>query len=135
MSRRVVAAAVLGVVVLAVALLVVTRRDGNGDGLAEARRLLADDGRFDTAYDAGDTFAVVGQLLQEDGESCRRDDATRPRCAHLLSASAAAQVMAYRVLDCTSPGRFDARARLTEHLAALAAGQDPGDPPVPPDCD
>lgn len=123
-------------VVLALVVALLVRGGDDGDGLARARAMVDDDDRFGTAYEAGDAFAVIGQLLQEDGEACRRDDGgTSERCARLLAASAAAQVMAYRVLDCTAPGRFDARTDLAEHLDALASGDDPGDPPGAPDCD
>lgn len=129
MALVVLAAALLGAVTI-----LVLERDGDDGGLARGRALLADDERFDTAYRAADTLARVGELLQRDGADCRRDDGRAARCGHLLAASAAAQVMAVRVLDCTGPGRFAARTSLRDHLDAIADGDDPGQPPAPPDC-
>ena len=97
--------------------------------------VLEDDDRFTTGERAGEAMADVGALLQEEGTECRSADPEAPRCDALLSASAAAQVTAARILGCTAPGRFEARTALADHLRAV--DDDPrtaGPPPAPPDC-
>lgn len=128
--------AVAVVLVAAVALAaVVVLRGGSGSGRVDrAAAMLDDEDEFATSYEAADTLAKVGELLQAEGESCRGGSGDGDRCADLLAASAAAQVMAYRVLSCTAPGRFEARAAMAEHVDALADDRDPGEPPAPPTC-
>jgi hypothetical protein len=97
--------------------------------------VLDDEDRFTTGEEAGEAMADVGALLQEEGTECRSADADAPRCDALLSASAAAQVTAARILTCTAPTRFEARTALADHLGAL--DEDPvaaGPPPAPPSC-
>ena len=121
--------AALAVAALVIVVVVAVIGDDDAGVVQRALSQLDDDARFDTAYEAGDTFASIGGRLQEEGES--RDSLP------LLSASAYAQVLAVRVLSCTAPGRFEARAALRELLEAVA-DLEPDDPvpspPSPPSC-
>jgi len=102
---------------------------GGGDAVDRALDRLEDDERFDTAFEAGDTFASIGGLLQAEGE----ERSSEP----LLSAAAYAQVLAVRVLDCTAPGRFEAREALRTFLRDVGDTDDTDrapQPPPAPDC-
>ena len=104
---------------------------GGGGPVADARHVLDRDSRFDTSYEAGDALAKIGSVLLAAGKRCEGG------CEPLLSASAYAQVLAVRVLDCTAPGRFEIRAAMRAELDAidgLPKGAPAPDPPRPPDC-
>jgi hypothetical protein len=140
-TRRALVALVVVLVVVAVvgagAARFVTR--GSRDRLARAADLLDEPDRFDTGLEAGETLARVAELLLEDARRCRADHGAAPRCQAMSSASAVAQVFAVEVLDCTAPGRFEARTRMAGYLAAVATlGDGPGaevpQPPAPPRC-
>ena len=126
--RRVLSAVVLAVTVVAPAC------GGDGGGpIADARHVLEDDGRFETSYDAGDALAKIASTLLRAGKRCDGGG-----CPALLSASAYAQILAVRVLDCTAPGRFRIRAAMRAELEAID-GLEPHasapDPPDPPRCE
>lgn len=91
-------------------------------GVARAVVLLEDLDRFDTAMEAGDTLAEVGEVLQLEARRCRDglgEDAVS--CEELFAAAAYAQVLAAHVLGCTAPGRHEARTALLAHLLDGAA--------------
>jgi hypothetical protein len=109
--------------------LVVLTACSDDDPVARALDALDDDDRFDTAEQAGEALAAIGADLLAEGRD--RD------AAPLLSASAYAQVLAVRVLDCTAPGRSEIRAALRTYLEAVADADDDDpapEPPSPPDC-
>jgi hypothetical protein len=91
---------------------------GSTSPVERARRIVDDDDRFATSIEAGDALANVGSILLRAGKDCDDD-----RCGALLSASAFAQVLAVRVLDCTAPGRFQMRRAMRSYLDAVAAAR------------
>ena len=108
---------------------------GQPSRLERAEQILDDEDRFTTGLDAGEALADVGALLQEAGVACRERSPDSPRCSALLSASAAAQVMAVRIITCTAPGRFEGRMALLDHVRAVEDDPDrAGPPPAPPFC-
>lgn len=101
---------------LAIALIgVLASCGGSASPVERARRIVDDDDRFATSIEAGDALARVGSILLRAGKEC--DD---EGCDALLSASAYAQVLAVRVLDCTAPGRFQMRRAMRQYLDAVA---------------
>jgi hypothetical protein len=113
--------------VLVVLLLATLACGGGGGPVGDARRVLDDDDRFATSYEAGDALATVGGRLLEAGKACHGG------CDALLSASAFAQVLAVRVLDCTAPGRFAIRAAMRAYLDEVDDLDDDATAPEPPD--
>jgi hypothetical protein len=102
---------------------------GDRDVVDRALDRLDDDDEFDTAFEAGDSLARIGGMLQAEGEVRSSEP--------LLSASAYAQVLAVRVLDCTAPGRHEAREAMRTFLHAVADVDDDArapQPPPAPDC-
>ena len=99
---------------------------GGGSPIADARRIVEDDHRFETSYDAGDALAKVSATLLAAGKQCDKD------CAALLSAAAYAQVLAVHVLDCTAPGRFKVRAAMRSELEKIEHVPKGAPAPVPP---
>lgn len=140
--RRVVlgAVAIVAVVVALVAgYLVFGRRSPSG--LTATRTWLTQDSRFTSGPTAGQTFAKISATLLTDGKACEHDHPGRdPRCVARLSGAAWANVTAVNLLNCTAPGVFQARTRLSRYLAAVdALDQSPRHgrvPPVPtvPEC-
>jgi hypothetical protein len=107
---------------------------GDGDPLAHARQLAADEGGFDTATSAGVTLTRISRDLEAAADDCASSDGARAaRCSSLYAGAGYARVSAAGVLRCTRPGVFDARAELRRYLDALVAGRDP-QPPAPPGC-
>jgi len=100
---------------------------GGGDAVAKARRVLDYDGRFATAYDSGDALAKIGSTLLRAGKRCDGGG-----CPALLSASAYAQVLAVRVLDCTAPGRERIRGAMRAELDAIDELAPKAPAPTPP---
>ena len=132
MRQRAIAAAT--VVALALAAWFAVGRDAR-PGLERAADLLDDPGRFDTGLESGETLARVGALLLDDARRCRDDHGPVVRCQARSSASAVAQVFAVEVLQCSAPGRFEARTRLAAYLDEVAAaGSAVPEPPDPPSC-
>lgn len=104
---------------------------GGGGPVADARKVLDDGSRFDTSFEAGDALAQIGGRLLDAGRRCDGG------CDALLSASAYAQILAVRVLDCTAPGRFEARDAMRSYLDqidGLSKSAPAPQPPRPPDC-
>lgn len=100
-----------------------------------ARGLLADERRFDTGLEAAETLAGAAQHLEGAVDVCRDED-RGVRCQGLSAALGYAQVLAPWVLDCTDPGRHEARARMLRYLdtvddLASDAPRVPGPPPLP----
>jgi hypothetical protein len=101
--------------------------------IGRARAIVDDDERFATAIESGDALARVGSILLRAGKDCAEG------CDALLSASAYAQVLAVRVLDCTAPGRFEVRRAMRRELDAVDAARRRSatavpTPPAPPRC-
>jgi hypothetical protein len=91
---------------------------GSPRGLAGARGVLADPGRFDTASQAARAFAEVSEDLFRAGTQCQRDHGQdAPACAPVLEAAGFAQVMAANALRCTQAPLQQTRADLAKHLA------------------
>lgn len=112
-------------------------RDGDRAPLERARALVREDGGFDTGLEAGATLAKVAQHLEGAVEACRHGG-PRITCQSLSAALGYTQVMAALVLQCTAPGRFEARARTAAYLSKVAAvtprsPRVPAPPPLP-DC-
>ena len=118
-----------GVAVLLVAILAACSNGGGPVG--DARTVLEDDDRFATSFEAGDALAQIGGRLLEAGKRCKGE------CAALFSASAFAQILAVRVLDCTAPGRFQARQAMRTYLdqiEGLPESAPAPQLPKPPEC-
>ena len=117
---------------LAVVLVALGVACSSGGGVVDdARRVLDDDGRFDTSFEAGDALAQIGGRLLAAGKRCESG------CDALFSASAYAQILAVRVLGCTAPGRFKVRRVMRTYLDEIDGLPESGpapEPPVPPDC-
>jgi len=99
----------------------------------QSRRIVNDDDRFGTSIEAGDSLAHVSSILLRAGKDCAEG------CDALLSASAYAQVLAVRVLDCTAPGRFQVRQVMRRYLDAIEHARNRSSktvptPPAPPRC-
>jgi len=104
-------------------------------GLERAAELLDEPARFATGLQAGESLARAGQLLLDDARACRREHGSAVPCQARSSASAVAQVFAVAVLECSAPGRFEARTRLAAYLDEVAAADRAvPQPPAPPDC-
>ena len=111
--RRAAAVSVIALVVVAAA---VGLRP-HESGLAKTRAALASDSRFANGPKAGSTFADISRWLLADGQACQRSrSATDHRCRLRLSASAYAGVSAFILVDCTSPGVFQARAAMRSYI-------------------
>ena len=120
MRRRLVAGAVL-MVVLAGGAFAVLRPD-DASGLDRARAALMDDDGFVNGPTAGLTFAKASELLLDDGTACQRENGRDdPRCSARLSAAAYSGVAAFIVAECTAPGVFEARTAMLDYVGRLAA--------------
>ena len=107
--RRLATAAALVLLVVAAT----TALRPHTSGLAKTRAALAADSRFANGPKAGSTFADISRWLLTDGQACQRGhSSTDHRCRLRLSASAYAGVSAFILVDCTSPGVFQARASM-----------------------
>lgn len=118
--------------VLALSIGLAACSDGDSP-ITASRKIVDDDGRFDTSIEAGDALARVGSILLRGGKDCAEG------CDALLSASAYAQVLAVRVLDCTAPGRFEVRRAMRRYLDAVETSRNHSStavptPPAPPRC-
>ena len=118
--------------VLAVVLSLSACSEGSSP-INQARKIVNDDDRFATSMEAGDALARVGSILLRAGKDCREG------CNALLSASAYAQVLAVRVLDCTAPGRFAMRRAMRRYLDDVEDARNHSatavpTPPAPPRC-
>jgi hypothetical protein len=132
-TRRLIGVGAVVVASAAGAALVVVPDDRSAFERAEA--LVADRGRFDTGLEAGETIARVAQHLERAVAECRAEGAGTT-CQALSSALGWSQVLATWVLDCTDPGREEARARLAAYLeevdaVAQAARRVPSPPELP----
>ncbi|MEN3271771.1 MAG: hypothetical protein V7636_532 [Actinomycetota bacterium] len=101
--------------------------------IGAARKIVDDDDRFATSIEAGDALAHIGSILLRAGKDCADG------CDALLSASAYAQVLAVRVLDCTAPGRFKLRRVMRSYLDDVERSRQKSatavpTPPPPPRC-
>jgi len=94
--------------------------------LVRSQSVLDDRDRYDTALEAGDAFAAISGLLLTEARACAPKTTERDRCDAVAEAAAFSQALAVRVLDCTAPGRFEARRVLRAHLSAIDA-MAPGD--------
>jgi hypothetical protein len=128
----------VGVVVVAsaVAAVLVVRADDRSP-FERAERLVADRTGFETGLEAGETIARVAQHLERAVAECRTEG-EGATCQALSSALGWSQVLATWVLDCTDPGREEARARLAAYLeevdAVASAAQRVPSPPELPAC-
>lgn len=106
------------------------------DPVASAITIAEDDGAFGNGPEAGESLARIAQHLEDARTSC--DEADGARCAALGVASGYAQVLAAQVLQCTAPGRFEARVGMLELLEAVDGmapdAADLPEPPPLPDC-
>ena len=128
------ALAAVAVLVLAAGLIVITTRDAEPEGLDLVDARLGDADRFGSGLEAGDTLAEVSGVLLVEARSCATP---APRCTGIQQAAALAQTLAVRVLDCTAPGRFEARQRLRLFVRAvdqLTAHDEVPPLPAPPAC-
>jgi len=118
-----------------VAALVVLTRDDRSS-LDRAIALVdADEDHDGTGLEAGETLARVAQHLEDAVAQCRSDagDGRDSRCTALAAALGYSQVLAAWVLDCTDPGRHEARTRLAAYLDAVAeVDADDRETPRPP---
>lgn len=133
-ARLVVALAVLALVLGGTALWWRSARPT--DVLQQATSVLDDRSRHGTAMAAGDALAEISGMLLDEARRCQRSGDGQ-RCDATAQVAAFAQALAVRVLDCTAPGRFEARRVLREHLAAIDAmgPRDPAPPlPAVPTC-
>lgn len=116
--------------------LVTTACSSDHEPLGSAIAIAEDDGAFGTGPEAGDSLARIAQHLEDARARCSADEGAR--CAALGVASGYAQVLAARVLQCTAPGRFEARTGVLELLEAVDrmddAATDLPEPPPLPDC-
>jgi hypothetical protein len=131
--RRVaVAGAAVVVVVLAVFGVAAATREPS-DPFAQARDLLESGSGFETALEAGETLARVAQHLEQSVEECRAE-ARGTSCQAIAAALGYTQVLATWVLDCTDPGRYEARTRMAAYLDEVAAVRsDDATTPSPPE--
>lgn len=127
-----------GVAVLVAALALASLaiwRDHDRPALDRARQLVARDTGFDSGLEAGETLARVAQHLGAAVDECR--DAERgASCPALSAALGYSQVLAAFVLECSAPGRFEARERMASYLEEVAdvrhdSERVPGPPPLP----
>ena len=104
-------------------------------GLARTRTALAADSRFANGPKAGSAFADISHWMLADGRACLRSHSTTDhRCRLRLSASAYAGVSAFILVDCTSPGVFQARAAMRSYIDQIEVfdRRRLGSMPVPP---
>ena len=94
-----------------------------------AQKIVASDARFATARQSGFALLKVAQLLRQQAESCRVKDPTSRNCADLFSARPGAGA-AVSVLNCTRPGAFDTRQRVSAYLDQLQLHAHPHVPAV-----
>ena len=88
-------------------------------GLGRAAAILHDDSRFGNGPAAGEAFAsMAGQLLHA-AQQCRGGKLS-DRCAALYEAAAGAEITGGRLLTCTAPGVYAARADWHAYLDRLA---------------
>ncbi len=92
----------------------------------DALRILDADPSFVSSEKGADSFADVADVLEAAGRTC-----DTPTCERLLEASAYARVVAVRVLDCTLPGLYDARAGMRSYVSQLRAGRATRPPSLP----
>lgn len=124
--------------VVATALLMVgSACSGTDDPLDEAIAIADDAGEFGNGPEAGESLARIAQHLGRAIDGCDADEEAI-RCDSLRVASGYAQVLAVQVLQCTAPGRFEARTGMLELLREVDAVE-PEDsstpePPALPDC-
>lgn len=109
--------------------------DDAPSSLDRAAALAADEDGFDGGLRAGETVARVAQHLERAVAECR-EDRRGMSCQALASALGWSQVLAAWVLECTDPGRHEARTRLTAYLEEVAlvppeAARAPAPPELP----
>jgi len=122
-----------GALAVVVAVISISACSEGTSPIGQARKIIDDDHRFATSLEAGDALAHVGSILLRAGKDCREG------CDALLSASAYAQVLAVRVLDCTAPGRFQVRTAMRHYLDDVEKARNRSahavpTPPDPPRC-
>lgn len=122
---------------LVAALVIVSLSCGSGTGPLEAAiEVAADDDQFGSGQEAGESLARIAQHLQVAGRECDTAE-SGARCSAINAANGYAQVLALRVLQCTAPGRFQARTAMLALLREIEALEPTGDIPAPsalPDC-
>jgi hypothetical protein len=91
--------------------------------------------RFETAREAGESFAEVGEELLQDGVACRRERGRAPACDARFTASAFADNTAVAALQCPPAQIDDARRSLLRHLRGIPTDRtdDPRRPPPDPE--
>lgn len=126
------------IVALAVGVVAIAGSCGTDEEPLDAAISIASDaGEFGNGPEAGESLARIAQHVDDAIEACDAEvDGTR--CASLSVASGYAQVLAVQVLQCTAPGRFEARTGMLELLRAIEVvspdSTSTPEPPPLPDC-
>jgi hypothetical protein len=121
-------AVVAAVVLVAAAVVGLTRRDRSP--LARAEAITGQDSRWATATASGESMAEMATLLISAGRQCQRDGGGQ-RCESILAAAGWSETAAFRVLRCTRPGVYATRSSARTLVTHLRRHQPAPLPPTP----
>lgn len=124
-------------VLVALVMWMVTGCGSDQAPLEKALAIARDDSDFDSGPEAGESLARIAQHIEDAIDRCDVE-VEGTRCDALRVASGYAQVLAVQVLQCTAPGRFEARAGTLDLLVEIddlePDASDTPEPPPLPDC-